>query len=941
MRRNLIIILAVIAVAVAAFFYFTKDEVIFSKETSLYKAVPLTAPVFVESVSLKALPLDNPLIAELSGIPTFNNEIERIKKIREVIKSEPEIYDNFNSRQVVLAFDFIGKNVLHPVIISSLKSSKEIAGLKVLIAKLTGVSQNSFKTRKYDGKKITEVIGNDGKSKLQYCVVGTLVIVSTEAILVEKCIRQLSAPGITSNGYFNQVNKTVTAQSKVSWYINHKYFPELWANYLNNKTKEHKNNLGETRKVNFKRDILKLKDYASWSELDFSISDNNIKLQGITAADDSLNHFLSVFKGQMPVFCNAEDILPRQTAFYIDAAFSDKNLFYKKLEDYYVHSDSYYKREEQFKKFDECFHCDSRDVFSSLVKDRVLAAITSVSVNNDKTESLFIISTEANDENRALFAGMIKSYAKHKKLDYNGLVSSYSTDNRKYSIYKFPFSSLPEIWLGNAWSIAKTNYAAFADDVLVFASTKQGLKNYLEDIEAGVSLKRNEGYAAFCSETDNKANLSIYANSDIIFSLRDVLFNKDISKDLKNNEKILSQFDYLGWQMISEDNIYFNSIVFGQKETETTSSGTNTKARHVKNARSLWQYDLGTTVSIKPQIVVNHHNKRAKEIIVQDANSRLHLIDANGKPVWKKPVPIKGNIMGKIHQVDYYHNGKLQYLFNTKEKIYLIDRLGRMVKNFPIYLKSSATNGVNVFDYDNNGKFRFFVACENKKVYAYNREGKIITGWKFGKTAGVVKNLVHHFRVNNKDYIVFKDETKVYIQNRRGETRLKFSADFKPSDNDVVLNTNGIPKIVVSDKKGTVYYLYFNGKYAEKETAKFSENHRFTVADINNDKKPEFIYADDRRLTVFKESGKKIFSEKFSKSLEGNIGIFSFSASQKLIGVTCRQDNKIYLFDSSGKECRGFPLQGDSDFSVGQLEKGQGINLLVGSRGLLLNYALQ
>jgi hypothetical protein len=943
MKRSIIIIILVaIAIATGAIYLFRNNDVVFSKETSLYKAVPITAPVFVETTSLKSLPLNNPIITELSGISGFGEEINQIRDIEKTIKEEDGISGNFTGRPVILAFDFVGKNVIHPVVITSLKSSKEVNGVKLLIEKMTGVSPSAFQTRKYDGKKVTEVLTPEKKIKLVYSAIGNILIISDQAILVEKCIRQLSTPGLTANKYFNQVNKTVTAQSKISWYINHKSFPELCASFLNENSTETVNEWGVTKKSNFKRDVLKLNDYASWSELDLSFSDNGIAFQGITTSDDTLNQYLSVFRGQNPVGCHAANLLPRHTEFYADLAFSNKNLFLKKLENYYVHSDEYYNREEQFKKIEDAFLCDSRDVFSSLVKDRITAAVTSVSESRDKTTSLFIIGSDNKSENQALFEGMIKSYAKHKKADFNSLWYSYSVGSVKYKIYKFPFPSLPEIWLGKFWRFAKTNYVTYHGNAIVFASSKQELQNYLKDMDSGISLESDEAYSSFESNTDNKSNFSIYVNLESSNGFSGQLFNKATTKSIKENDAILNHFKKFNWKMVSQENVFYNSILLGLESEKqiAQASGSKGKSTSVKDADVSWQYNLNADVANRPQIVTNHNNKKYNEVIVQDANNQLYLIGADGNPVWKNPVPIKGEIMGKIYQIDYYRNGKLQYLFNTKEKIYMIDRLGRNVANFPVVLKSPATNGVNVFDYDNNKKYRYFIACENKKVYAYSHEGKIISGWKFGKTAEVVNNPIYHYRVNNKDYIVFADETKVYIQNRRGETRVNVSASFKPSGNDLIFNNNGIPKIVVTDTKGLVYYLFFDGKYTTKDFGKFSANHKFSVADINGDNKPEFIFTDSNRLTVYQESGKKIFSEKIKKGLAGEIRVCNFSPSRKLIGIT-GLDNKVYLFEPSGKECKGFPLDGNSDFSVGKLKNGGKSSLLIGNGNRLVNYVLE
>jgi hypothetical protein len=99
---------------------------------------------------------------------------------------------------------------------------------------------------------------------------------------------------------------------------------------------------------------------------------------------------------------------------------------------------------------------------------------------------------------------------------------------------------------------------------------------------------------------------------------------------------------------------------------------------------------------------------------------------------------LDGPVLSEIFQIDYLANGKLQYLFSTKNKLYIMDRNGVNLENFPVTFPSPATNGVNVLDYDNNRIYRYFVACEDKKVYAYDKEGKLMPGWNFEgtKTAG-------------------------------------------------------------------------------------------------------------------------------------------------------------------------------------------------------------
>ena len=73
-------------------------------------------------------------------------------------------------------------------------------------------------------------------------------------------------------------------------------------------------------------------------------------------------------------------------------------------------------------------------------------------------------------------------------------------------------------------------------------------------------------------------------------------------------------------------------------------------------------------------------------MIIQDGNKNIYLINEKGKRLWKKQ--LGGLILDKINQLDYYKNGKLQYVFNTEDSLYILDRLGRNVENFPIELNS-------------------------------------------------------------------------------------------------------------------------------------------------------------------------------------------------------------------------------------------------------------
>ena len=128
-------------------------------------------------------------------------------------------------------------------------------------------------------------------------------------------------------------------------------------------------------------------------------------------------------------------------------------------------------------------------------------------------------------------------------------------------------------------------------------------------------------------------------------------------------------------------------------------------------------------------------------------------ISKDGKVTWKKK--IDQPILGKISQIDIYKNGRLQLVFNTKNKIYVLDRNGNNVKQFPKTFNDAITQPMAVFDYDNNKNYRLLITQGNE-LLMYDKNGKKVNGFKYKKSSNDISSKPKHFRILNKDFIVFK-----------------------------------------------------------------------------------------------------------------------------------------------------------------------------------------
>jgi hypothetical protein len=360
--------------------------------------------------------------------------------------------------------------------------------------------------------------------------------------------------------------------------------------------------------------------------------------------------------------------------------------------------------------------------------------------------------------------------------------------------------------------------------------------------------------------------------------------------------------------------------------------------------QTVWESLLDTSFALKPQLVENHYTKQ-KEIFLQDNNNTIYLLNKAGRILWKQK--IVESINSEVQQLDYYKNGKLQLIFSTENYLHIIDRNGNYVERYPVRLREKASAGMALFDYEGNRNYRIFIPCIDKNIYAYSKEGNIITGWQFSGSDNEVRNPLVHFRMEGKDFIVFGDKFKTYILDRRGSVRVPVNEMIAKSElNSYYLENRGTiekSRIVTTDTAGHVVSIAFDGSASTTELGAYSPVHFFDFKDINADGKKDYIILDKGNLVVIDQDRSRILDFSFPNEYIDRPIYFRFSYNDRKLGFVDRRDAKIYLIDNNGSLYKGFPLDGNTLFSIGYLEGSEGeFNLIVGgSNNFLYNYSVQ
>jgi hypothetical protein len=472
------------------------------------------------------------------------------------------------------------------------------------------------------------------------------------------------------------------------------------------------------------------------------------------------------------------------------------------------------------------------------------------------------------------------------------------------------------------------SYCTFYDNFMITGNSYATIARLLYDNLLNKTLANDVLYRDFEKMVASRAGYLFYCVPSHCIDYFSGYFNQEVAAGIKSNKNSLNKIQSIGFQLASINGMIYNSLSVSYKDLVREESTTE------------WETLLDTTAGIKPFFFTNH-NTGAKEIFIQDTRNNAYLINAAGRVLWK--VQLKEKINGTVYMIDYYRNGKYQLLFSGRNYLHLIDRNGNYVERYPVKLRSPATNSLALIDYENNSTYRLVIAGEDKLVYSYDKSGNVVKGWEPFRTAGYVTAEAGFYKVSGKDFVVIADESSIYFLDRSGKVRLRLNdAVTKAKGSALRLTPGSEATLVCTSPDGTVQNISFNGDVKKFSFRKFSFDHSFDFFDIDGDGFGEYVFIDNGILYLYDRNGKEMFTKDFGSGKLGGPINFTFSSTDRKIGVFDAIGNLIYLVNSKGEIMDGFPLRGASMFSIGKLSSGDDWHLIVGGTDrFLYNYKLE
>ncbi|QZE13791.1 hypothetical protein K4L44_14685 [Halosquirtibacter laminarini] len=868
---------------------------------------------YIGTNTFNALPNDSPVILHIDNLLGFSGKLEdselwcsfvklpgghhidkKVSVVDSLLINNQTARTLFKGRPLFLSINKIGKSDISIQGTFGLKSTSELRQVKSILHASIEKSKLRLEKSRYNGYPIWTLVDDQDNEILYISFNHGLFIFSDHGIFLEQMIRQLIREDHTNEMSFAPFTSS-NKHHDIQIFFNHKNTNTLFSLAF----------CGP-----FQKGLLRTKNFAHVTKLQTKIGNNSIHFEGTSIAEANQRDLISILDGQKPQRSLMLRYLPATTSYISTVRISDKSMFDENYKRYLIKNRLYDRLLLKQAVVKKKYGFGPYEIFKKVLGHEFGVLYTQSNQLDMSQNRFFWMDVEDVEKTKMLLHQISKKIQKiGGRKDFKIEPTVYTLlSGKKVSVYRSPDSQFGGHVLGYLFGSVDTKYYSFYKNSILFASSPDALVCLMEECHTSEKLIDTETYRTYVNSVDNYSNFSLFMRPRKFIPFWKNNIHKGTYNSLKRNDKTLMKFTSMGWTI---------SCSHGAVHHEGT---LNFDPEYCDEPSKIWSTKLDTTFNGKLFSVSDHRVKNDYRILAQDVENSMYMLSSSGETIWKKR--LDGPILGKVQMVDLYRNGKVQYLFNSKDKVYLIDVNGADIENFPISLKIPASSGLTLVDYDRGVKKRIFVPTVQPSISVYSLKGRSVEGWVTQPLSSNIVGPVQHFEVAKKDYIVYSDREKTYLVDRRGRIRNDAIFYFPRSPRNKFFLENDIQNLsthlVTSDKYGKLYRLFFDGSVRSMDIKQCASNHRFIKSDINLDGAMEYLYLELNEVSFISEKGVCTIRQKIKLSSNNIVKIVNFSPNSLKLGILDLERRKIHLLNQDGTELTGFPLMGMMNFVVGK-----------------------
>jgi hypothetical protein len=878
--------------------------------SSAFSAIAPNTPVIIEflepSVFLHKLTEETDFWNELisvSQLRAFQNQMLRLDS---VFSSNNQIKPIFEDYKLFVCLHPSGDGLIEPLFISELPSIGYKFTIENFIREVNG-EKSIVLQKKFLSTTISRLNIPGMERLFNFAVLKGIFIGSFNESLVRGAIEQLeNGVPLNEGEHFKKLEITAGKNVDANVYINFSGFSVLAQSI----TGESKHAL-----------LPFLKYLGDWSETDLIVKPRELLLTGYSITPGDGSQLLDLFR-QEPQAIKIPEILPYDISLLFHFGYGDyyrhlvSRATYRHLNNLDKTADSIVQAMKIKTGYDVPAH------FYPWVGHEIALAQSGESADSPTRKYVII---QANDIKVA--ADSIGRLADRIYLR-NGK-NKYEEEFEDYLIRDLDLPGLFPVLFGPLFNGLDCPYYFTIRDYVVFANSPGALKYLITNFYVQKTLAVNPNFRSFSNGISDKSNIFFYCNTRQSLNTVAGFFSPDIAEEINNQHAIFMTFEGVAVQFSYTNEMFYTSIYLRYNPA------------YEEDLPSGWITELSGNVIAKPFLTRNEETGKLNVVVFDDLNN-IYLIDHFGKISWK--TPLIDSPLSVVYPVDYFKDGKKQFLFNTLNYIYIIDQTGNYVEPFPVKLMADATNGLNVLDYEGNKDYRLILALSDNRVYNFDRNAKPVEGWEKIATGYPIKKPVEHLTLDGKEYLFITDQNgNTSIVGRKGETLITLKRTFQQAENSkfYINQTNSKGEFITTDKQGKLVYLGENGKIDFTDFGDYSTGHFFLYEDLTENGSIDFIFLDQNKLHVYDRFKVCQLEFDFPENITIPPVFFDRVNNQPLIGVVATAEGKVYLFNKNGLVYKDNNFSGNTPFTIGSINNDGKMNLVIGDGNKVVNYLLE
>lgn len=746
--------------------------------------------------------------------------------------------------------------------------------------------------REYEGVNIIDFRKNENTC-FTFAVHHGILIGSFTPFLVEDAVRQLKAGvSIRKTKDFSTIRKALGSGKVLTCYVNQNGFADLAGNYING---------------NYPGVSSFISSLCKWQALHVQTRPEQLSFDGVAYSLDT-TELLRIFRDSKPAVSRIQEVLSWRTAFYFRLN-SDK--LYRELNILY--------RNPVF--FNQDFQTEISLPSGLKLPIDELRKKMNAWIGNE----FALVITEPGSQ---VFYGNCYAVVKAERADLAAAslfelqtLSGGQTASTRYKdhlIGSIPVDELLPLCFGKITEPILKPYYTIVNGYVLFASQPVFLKNLIDDIEAGKNLSREDVFIRSSEEQNLPAFADIYLNVSNAMNLVKAFGGDFLIRNLPSRMNVWNNISSFRYQVAPGK---------GNFPVKINISFTKEQRRDVS---LVWSSQLDTAVRGTPVCVEAQEGRYC--VAACDEANNLYLLDESGTVLWRKNLGEK--ILGDIQTVDYYKNGNRQILLNTSTSLFLFELNGDTVPRYPIKFPAPATNGCKLLDTEGKGTAKTFVACSNGQVYAYEISGKPVNAWLFDRFLNNVLDPLELVWISKQPVLLIRNRNgTIVLSDAKGKTRELSSS----------LPANAIEHLRIApfDSGKSVFLLYKDSTGTLALSPEGTKVHLFDdlsslqevmPVDWQGNRSSDYILLTSDSLFITDRAGERLCTRVLPTTNPVDLRKASTSDNAEWIGLAEPYNNLFYLLSNDCTIPAGFPVKGNSGFSIRMPhEAGNKPLLLIGS----------